>query len=187
MNARPAGWYPDPDQVQTQRYWDGEAWTDQRAPLPPPAARTGVELSPRLVLGLVGAAAAAVGVFLPRVDSPTSLHITDNSLIASDVVIGGLVLLFAITGAVAAYQARREPGRQPWLVLAGFLVIAAAIYYGTGDRLELHTVGTSFFSESKSFQGSPGIGLYVTGVGGALLAIAGIVEGSKAAEPAQAQ
>ncbi len=29
----PAGWYPDPDQAQTQRYWDGSEWTDQRAPL----------------------------------------------------------------------------------------------------------------------------------------------------------
>jgi Protein of unknown function (DUF2510) len=31
----PAGWYPDPEQAQTQRYWDGSDWTDQRAPLPP--------------------------------------------------------------------------------------------------------------------------------------------------------
>jgi Protein of unknown function (DUF2510) len=30
----PPGWYPDPDQPQVQqRYWDGAAWTDQRAPL----------------------------------------------------------------------------------------------------------------------------------------------------------
>lgn len=25
-----AGWYPDPDSLG-QRYWDGRAWTDQRA------------------------------------------------------------------------------------------------------------------------------------------------------------
>jgi TM2 domain-containing membrane protein YozV len=31
----PAGWYPQPD--GTQRYWDGEAWTEHRAPLPAPA------------------------------------------------------------------------------------------------------------------------------------------------------
>lgn len=30
-----AGWYPDPTQPQTQRYWDGDAWSEHRAPLPP--------------------------------------------------------------------------------------------------------------------------------------------------------
>jgi hypothetical protein len=31
----PAGWYSDPEQPQTQRYWNGEQWTDQRAPMAP--------------------------------------------------------------------------------------------------------------------------------------------------------
>ena len=31
--APPPGWYPDPDRPgEQQRYWDGTAWTDQRAP-----------------------------------------------------------------------------------------------------------------------------------------------------------
>lgn len=29
----PAGWYPDPSDPGTQRYWDGSAWTDHSAPL----------------------------------------------------------------------------------------------------------------------------------------------------------
>jgi Protein of unknown function (DUF2510) len=33
----PAGWYPDPEQAGTTRYWDGSQWTDQRAPAPPTA------------------------------------------------------------------------------------------------------------------------------------------------------
>lgn len=28
-----AGWYPDPSKPRTQRYWDGEQWTDHYAPL----------------------------------------------------------------------------------------------------------------------------------------------------------
>jgi hypothetical protein len=28
----PPGWYPDPELVDTVRYWDGQAWTEHRAP-----------------------------------------------------------------------------------------------------------------------------------------------------------
>ena len=39
--APPAGWFPDPGDPTSRRYWDGQAWTDQRAPgfsSPPPTA-----------------------------------------------------------------------------------------------------------------------------------------------------
>jgi hypothetical protein len=29
----PPGWYPDPQAVGQQRYWDGGAWTEHRAPV----------------------------------------------------------------------------------------------------------------------------------------------------------
>lgn len=32
MEGTPAGWYDDPEQPGQQRYWDGNAWTEQRAP-----------------------------------------------------------------------------------------------------------------------------------------------------------
>jgi Protein of unknown function (DUF2510) len=28
-----AGWYPDPENPQMARYWDGSQWTDDRRPL----------------------------------------------------------------------------------------------------------------------------------------------------------
>jgi hypothetical protein len=34
--STPPGWYPDPTAPGTQRYWDGRAWTENRAPLPQP-------------------------------------------------------------------------------------------------------------------------------------------------------
>lgn len=34
------GWYPDPNMAATQRYWDGERWTEHVAPLATPAAMT---------------------------------------------------------------------------------------------------------------------------------------------------
>jgi hypothetical protein len=32
-SAPPARWYPDPEHAGWQRYWDGTAWTDHRAPI----------------------------------------------------------------------------------------------------------------------------------------------------------
>lgn len=36
----PAGWYPDPENSGQQRYWDGNAWTEQFAPGNAPSAPT---------------------------------------------------------------------------------------------------------------------------------------------------
>lgn len=33
----PPGWYPDPQTPGQQRYWDGQAWTENVAPLAPAA------------------------------------------------------------------------------------------------------------------------------------------------------
>jgi signal peptidase I len=64
--AKP-GWYPDDSQVDTVRYWDGESWTDQRAPaslIPatPDAERPRPRPRKALVVGGVLAALAAVAV-----------------------------------------------------------------------------------------------------------------------------
>ena len=35
QNLPPPGWYPDPKMAGTQRYWDGQRWTDHAAPAAP--------------------------------------------------------------------------------------------------------------------------------------------------------
>ncbi len=40
--STPAGWYPDPDDPASQRYFDGTQWTEQRMP----AAQPGFEPPP---------------------------------------------------------------------------------------------------------------------------------------------
>ena len=35
MSDIPAGWYPNPEDLSTRRYWDGSAWTDSTAPADP--------------------------------------------------------------------------------------------------------------------------------------------------------
>ena len=37
----PAGWYPDPQDANRQRYWDGNAWMEHTADASPQAATTG--------------------------------------------------------------------------------------------------------------------------------------------------
>ncbi len=37
----PAGWYPDPQDANRQRYWDGTAWTEHTADATPQAAAGG--------------------------------------------------------------------------------------------------------------------------------------------------
>jgi Protein of unknown function (DUF2510) len=45
QRQRVPGWYVD-QTAQAQRYWDGTAWTDQLAPLPPDAKTGQYEIRP---------------------------------------------------------------------------------------------------------------------------------------------
>lgn len=44
MTTTQPGWYDDPEESNTQRYWDGQAWTPHRQPKPSPPS--GVEYPP---------------------------------------------------------------------------------------------------------------------------------------------
>jgi hypothetical protein len=44
----PAGWYPDPDGSGGQRYWDGSAWTEHRAPATPEPAAPAAPAEPEV-------------------------------------------------------------------------------------------------------------------------------------------
>lgn len=36
MSQTPPGWYPDPHDPTSTRYWDGQQWTENRAPVAGP-------------------------------------------------------------------------------------------------------------------------------------------------------
>lgn len=49
MTNPPAGWYPNPYDRSTERYWDGQNWTDHLRPVapPPPPPTWGAYGAPR--------------------------------------------------------------------------------------------------------------------------------------------
>lgn len=73
--TRPAGWFPDPEDSGGQRFWNGDEWTEHRAPIAPPVVDTApvVPKGPdkRLLIGLAAAVVvvlvgAVVAVVLTR-------------------------------------------------------------------------------------------------------------------------
>jgi hypothetical protein len=48
-NAPPPGWYPDPNDAASTRYWDGSRWTEQRAPVGATIVPPGVVYQPPVV------------------------------------------------------------------------------------------------------------------------------------------
>jgi Protein of unknown function (DUF2510) len=163
----PPGWYPDPDQPATQRYWDGAAWTDQRAPFA--ATSRSTAFSVEFGIACLGAAIAIVGTFLPRVESDTFLRVAENTLIQSG---DGVFVIFLAVGAfAAAYATRDEPRRNWWVVVLGVITLALAVYSGTGERLDLTSASPLF--DDRTVRGTAGVGIWAVGVGGALIAYAG--------------
>lgn len=112
----PAGWYPEG--VNGMRFWDGKAWTDQRAPNPRPSTPSrNAPAVTSLVLALLGiiptflgnAVLAGVGLFLLFIGllfgldgmSKARRTHTGGGIALAGVIVAGLpLLLFAIYTAV---------------------------------------------------------------------------------------
>jgi hypothetical protein len=181
------GWYPNPDNPREQRYWDGRVWTDQTMALSVFDRLGGFGLKPSpadpqiapnplaLAVAGLGALLMVVGVFLPRVESRQFLTVADNTLIQSGD--GWIFIGLAIAIAGASYAALRRQRRAFAVLVLGLAAVALAIYEGTGDRLELRSLNPgarSVLNLPNAEQGSPGIGIYMVGAGGALAALAGL-------------
>jgi hypothetical protein len=184
--ARGAGWYPDPERAHTLRYWDGDAWTDDRAPdAPGSALPSEPQQAQRLTLGwtdeeggltaqgkygvgvalaAVGAVIAIVGVFLPLADTESSLHIAKNSLIQHWE--GPVIIGVAIAGLLAALH----PTTRPLTFFAGGALVLVAVLSGTNLPIEYRNE----FSRAVAGNASPGAGIWTVGAGGAILAISAL-------------
>lgn len=182
-DARPApdpGWYPDPDQPQTVRYWDGNDWTDQRAPDTDSTKTVAKEgsipgsLMTLLVMSGIGALAALIGMFLPAAEGPMGIPIQDNSMAQSGSWAVFVPLLFAILATVdIVFTQRPSTGRLIWLFLTGAWVLGMAIRFGNNLPFEpLNRFSAQVIEQNPL---SVGIGVYAVGAGGVLISIAAIL------------
>jgi Protein of unknown function (DUF2510) len=112
--AIPPGWYTDPNDSGTRRYWDGGLWTDSRAPIDTSdrGPRNGIAVT-AFVLGLVG---AVIGLLIAVIAYPIPL---------------ALGLAAVPLGIIARIKAKRpEIGRKgmaTWAVILGLLSITWGI------------------------------------------------------------
>lgn len=76
----PPGWYPDPYMANTQRFWDGERWTEQAAPAPPtPKSAPGMQKGIAVVaIGILVALAAVFTVY--RISQPSDIECSTQRL-----------------------------------------------------------------------------------------------------------
>lgn len=61
----PPGWYPHPSMAETKRYWDGEAWTDNIAPVEPekPSGPGTLTIARGVALGIAAVIGALVFLY----------------------------------------------------------------------------------------------------------------------------
>lgn len=94
----PEGWYPDVNAPGTERYWDGQSWTDQvrSTPLPPPPPVAATPPNPPAPSPdpSVSSAATPTGSPKPARKSPTTAVVVGAVVVV-------LVVLVAIGAAVA--------------------------------------------------------------------------------------
>lgn len=135
-------------------------------------------------LALGAAILAVVSIFLPALESSSFSHIEKNTLIQSGT--GYLVAGCAVGIAGAVYRVYNER-KTTWAVfILGAVILAAAIYAGTGSRTELHSV-ISLGGRSLTVDGSPGIGLYAAGAAGVLALFAGWILAGQSASSFEAE
>jgi hypothetical protein len=99
------GWYPDPSRPGTLRWWDGNQWSDQFAPAPPPVyvgQTEGLAIA-ALITGVVGIPVVplVLGVMARnRIRESGGLK-TGNGLAIAGIVIGAVQLAILVIVIIA--------------------------------------------------------------------------------------
>lgn len=96
MTQTPAGWFPDPEQPGQLRYWDGNAWTEHRAPVQPPSPR------PTQYPGPVAAGAGSGAVRPPGIGPDAIAPVTKKRNGLWWKIALGVVAFFFLIGLIGA-------------------------------------------------------------------------------------
>lgn len=119
-------------------------------------------------LAVAGAALMVIAMFLPQLDSPVGM-IAENSFAQSGTWwFAGL----AVVTVAATYRVVQQRQTSFSVLLIGVVAVGFAVYFGTGERLELINPVTD---RETGVAASPGLGVYAGGIGGALVAYGGLL------------
>lgn len=154
----PPGWHDDPQDPTSLRYWDGNQWTDNRAPKPtaePTKKHTG-DWSPQRIAAAIGAAAIVVGSFSPWLTVSSAfgsltVNGTDESNDGLATLVGGLIILALIVAA-----------KYVGAIVVAFLTGAVLLYDLINVRNKISE------NEEEFIQASVGWGLWLALVGAAV-------------------
>lgn len=145
----PAGWYPDPQDADRQRYWDGNAWTEHTADASPQAASAGSTST--------GAAATATGGATTASSSWSPDTWTWQSIVATIFccnVLGVVGVLNAgraesavKAGDVAAANKYAQSAKKWTLWSAGIWLLLIVLYVG----FIVVVMGASGFSDFQNY------------------------------------
>jgi hypothetical protein len=158
VNDPPAGWYPDPTNPPSQRYWDGTAW---RAPSPgaattPWTAVSGATLPtfPPLAAAVPGRRSVGRLLALPAVLTGVVSAVTLGAALVSDTP-GIDALLGPRVGLAVATVVLGLVSRVRWLAIAG--AVAAVALTGLQGWAGAETVGAWLDDEASLGQALPAV------------------------------
>lgn len=147
----PAGWYADPHDPASLRWWNGEHWTEHQASTPPAAVQR-APLPPSYWVALAAAAGIAIGSLGPWVDavfvSVSGIHGDGKITLVLGLVAAGILLV----DRAGEWRAARVGG-----ILVGLAAAALAAY--DVARIE-NASHTKLFGQQVQV-GHPGWGLYL--------------------------
>jgi hypothetical protein len=118
-----------------------------------------------MVLGILGAAAAVIGTFLPHAESASLLHIAHNTLISTED--GLIVIVLALGGGAAAVRDASKPKLSWSLIVIGAVLMGLGFLEAQPEQLK---VVNGLGAEVET---TAGPGVWAVGIGGAVIALSG--------------
>ncbi len=150
-----AGWYTDPTDGTTMRYWDGNAWTDHTSS-PDSAASVRTRPSNTFWTVCAGAATVAIGSFMPWAEADAML-----GKVSVGPSGGALFLLLALAAAAAWCALPMVNGQVTVGRRVGMVVCVALLaFFAVSNWNELRAIQ----DQNESVQAGTGLLLYSAGV-----------------------